>query len=332
MSQEKTIIADCLQKFAKRKILVVGDMMLDEFLWGKVHRISPEAPVPIVEVQEEEHFPGGAANVARNLRAMGSKVVIAGRIGRDEAGKRLTGLLRADKIGTAGLIASDQLPTTVKTRIVARPQQVARVDREKKLPLAGKDLAKLLAALPALIEASDAVIIEDYAKGFVTQPVADAVGEACVRHQKFLAVDPNPGNPLMWPGASVIKPNRNEAFAAAGIVPSDDLRVVDQIGEILLRKWKVPMLLVTLGEQGMRLFRRGQHPHQCPSTAQEVFDVSGAGDTAIATFALAMASGATPELATILSNHASGIVVGKLGTATLTRRELAASFGLGGVD
>jgi D-beta-D-heptose 7-phosphate kinase/D-beta-D-heptose 1-phosphate adenosyltransferase len=314
-----------VSRFKGRRIAVIGDVMLDEFIWGHVSRISPEAPVPIVEVQQEEFFPGGAANVARSLRALGARVELVGRIGNDAGGKQLRALLRAEGIGTRHLVVSQSVPTTVKTRIVARPQQVVRVDRERIVSLEPKDLSRALSAVEAAVTDADAVILEDYAKGFVVQPIATLAGKLCRGH-RLLTVDPNPKNPLHYPGASVIKPNRTEAFAAAGRLPTDDLGVCREVGAVLLKKWKVGMVLMTLGEHGMLLVRKGATPYLSPSKAQEVFDVSGAGDTAIAAFTLALSAGASPEDATEISNHASGVVVGKLGTAVVTPEELVASF------
>jgi D-beta-D-heptose 7-phosphate kinase/D-beta-D-heptose 1-phosphate adenosyltransferase len=321
-----------LRSAASRRLLVVGDVMLDEFVWGRVSRISPEAPVPVVEVQEETSYPGGAANVARNLRPFCAGVWLCGLVGEDAHAGRLGGLLKDEGIETGGLVVEAGRTTIVKTRIVARQQQVVRVDREKRLPLEGKTLEKACTVVEGLLGEVDAVIFEDYGKGFLNQALKDRVGEMARAAGKYIAADPNPQNPLDWSGVDLLKPNRSEAFAMAGVPdpgaaadPLQDAPLLG-VGAGLLEKWNLPGLLVTLGEHGMVLFRRGAQPYHTPTKAREVFDVSGAGDTAIALFTLAICAGASPEEAAEISNHASGIVVGKLGTATLTARELEDSF------
>lgn len=315
-----------------RRLLVIGDVMLDEFVWGKVARISPEAPVPVVEVQSESAYPGGAANVARNLRAFCAGVSICGLIGEDAQGRQLTGLLEAEGISTATLVVGADRPTTVKTRIVARQQQVVRVDREKRGLPTGATLADALEKISAILQDVDGVVLEDYGKGFLSQELKDAVCRKAKTAGKVVTADPNPGNPLDWSGVNLLKPNRLEAFAMAGKsdpgAAEDPLKdqALQDVGRILLDRWGLEGLLITLGEHGMMLFARGGEPYHTPTRAREVFDVSGAGDTAIALYTLAVCSGATASEAAEISNHASGVVVAKLGTATLTPDELLASF------
>ncbi len=312
--------------------MVVGDVMLDEFVWGKVSRISPEAPVPVVEVQSESCYPGGAANVARNLRPFCNGVQISGLVGRDSAASRLRALLVDEGIGIDGLIESSETPTIVKTRIIARQQQVVRVDREKRVAASNSAHDSAFEGLAALLPNVDGVIFEDYGKGFLTQSFVDRVSVMVIQAGKILTADPNPGNPLRWTGVTTIKPNRSEAFAMAGKTdpgaadnPLAD-RPLLEAGADLLEKFAIRSVLVTLSEHGMVLFDREKPPYHTPTRAKEVFDVSGAGDTAIALFTLALCSGATLQEAAEVSNHGSGIVVGKFGTATLTREELLASF------
>lgn len=325
-------IQHLLEQARKRRLLVVGDVMLDEFVWGKVSRISPEAPVPVVEVQRESSYPGGAANVARNLREFCAKVHISGLVGQDAQAKRLADLLREEGIATEGIIEAGHFETIVKTRIIARQQQVVRVDREKKGALPPEVVELAAERISALLPEVDAIIFEDYNKGFLTQELVDRVSAAASAAGKVITADPNPGNPLQWSGVTTIKPNRSEAFAMAG---RSDTGAADEplkdealleVGQILLEKLAVPSLLITLGEHGMILFDRSSPPYHTPTRAQEVFDVSGAGDTAIALFTLALSAGATLQEAAEISNHASGVVVGKLGTATLTVEELLASL------
>lgn len=322
-----------LQSFAKARILVIGDVMLDHFVWGNVRRISPEAPVPVVEVMRETLFPGGAANVARNLAEFTPHSFIMGRVGRDADATRLCSLLNEEGVSTGTLIVNDTLPTISKTRIAARQQQIVRVDRETLAPLTSSELSEVEQIVRDRLPELDALIIEDYGKGFVTQELVELLVRLTSGTGKLLTVDPSPRNPLNWQGVSLVKPNRLEAFAAAGVEdhhnpadPGSDPQLLE-VGRRLLEKWRVPNVLVTLGEQGMMIFSSGgTKPHHIPTRAREVYDVSGAGDTAIALLTLALASGMSLHDAAEVANHASGIVVGKLGTATLTPQELLEAF------
>ena len=321
-----------LRDFAHQHILVVGDVMLDHFIWGRVTRISPEAPVPVVEVHRESFFPGGTANVARNLRALTGRVTVLGCVGTDLAGQQLCDLLRADGVATTGLVTDADRPTTVKTRVVAQNQQIVRFDKEQTRPLSPALQQQLRQNFQAQLPAGAAVIFEDYGKGVLTQSVLNGLHRTAQRAGKITTADPNARHLLRYAGLTAITPNRSEAFAAAGLAnpPALDDVLADapllNCGAKLLRQWRPENLLITLGEHGMWLFRAGQAPHHIPTVAQEVFDVSGAGDTAIATLTLALAAGAQPVEAAELANHAAGIVVGKVGTATCTPDELRDSF------
>jgi D-beta-D-heptose 7-phosphate kinase/D-beta-D-heptose 1-phosphate adenosyltransferase len=318
--------------FATRRILVVGDLMLDEFIWGKVSRISPEAPVPIVNVTGESYYPGGAANVARNLKEFTAHVAIMGLAGQDAAGERLVGLLAEAGIGTAAVQCYPALETIRKTRVIAHNQQVVRVDRERKSALSGAETGRAVEQLDGMIAGVDAIVVADYGKGFVTQPLADHLCRRAREHGKILTVDPHPHTSLNWSGVTAVKPNRLEAFIAAGVPPSEPVTPVlaDEellaVGRRLRQRWQAENLLITLGENGMLLFSGDAPPIHMPTRAKEVFDVSGAGDTAIALLTLGLAAGATAAEAAELANRASGIAVGKLGTATVTLAELEASF------
>jgi rfaE bifunctional protein kinase chain/domain len=320
---------EIIGSFPRRKVLVLGDIMVDEFLWGKVSRISPEAPVPIVEVQKETCYAGGAANVARNLTEFTSHVSILGLVGQDAGARKMRELL--DDAGVTGqfLLEDPEFQTVVKTRVIARSQQMVRVDRERRYTLNVALREEGLRLLDAALASVDAVIVEDYGKGLLTQEFADEVCERIRKAGKLLLVDPNPRNPIHWSGATVMKPNRHEAFAAAGQIDEGPVEPVlkDEallsIGRKLLQAWNCEMALVTLSEHGMLLFQRDAQaaPYHAMRT-QQVFDVSGAGDTVIALFTLALASGATPEECVEIAVHASSIVVEKIGTATLTSTEL----------
>ncbi|MEI9998026.1 MAG: D-glycero-beta-D-manno-heptose-7-phosphate kinase [Verrucomicrobiota bacterium] len=331
-------LAEILAAFPRCRILVVGDVMLDEFLWGKVTRISPEAPVPIVDIQRRAAYPGGAANVARNLASLGAQTGLGGVIGEDEAGGRLLRLL-ADKTIDAGLLRRTPLrPTTHKTRVCAitrqlhdhldieDQQQIVRVDDETRAPLDAGSKRWLFDRLRAAIADHDAVILEDYAKGLIDQELVTLVIAEAKKHGTIVAIDPNPANPFDWSGATVLKPNRKEAFQSVGMPYSTDEEAVLRAGAMLQKRHTVRHVLITLGEAGMLLLEQGAKPYHTPTRAQEVFDVSGAGDTAIAAFTLALAAGANGIEAAEIANHAAGVVVGKLGTATLNVEELRDIF------
>lgn len=321
-----------LSAASKTRALVIGDVMLDHFIWGQVGRISPEAPVPVVDFDRESYIPGGAANVARNLSALGMPTEIFGAVGRDHPASQLKALLIEHHIGCDGLLANPRRSTSVKTRIVAHQQQVVRLDRETRAQLDAKSTRRLLDVLRAHLPDAAAVIVGDYGKGVVSQPLVDELKRLCRERGVWLSVDPKPVHHLDLVGLSLITPNRKEAFELANI--RDETRDANPLAdsnlmravEKLLLELKPVLLLITLGELGMLLCRADQKPFHIPTQAKEVFDVSGAGDTVIASFTLAIAAGASPVEAAILSNHAAGIVVGKIGTAVASPEELIASF------
>ena len=317
---------------SKTRILVVGDVMLDQFIWGSVGRISPEAPVPIVDFVRESYMPGGAANVARNLAALGSKCQLQSVVGKDRAAEQLHELLSAQRIGCKGLFQHAQRHTSIKTRIVAHQQQVVRVDRESKEELDTAATRGLIASVQRELTECDAVIVGDYGKGVVTQELLDALRDLARKYGIWLSLDPKPVHRLDVSHLSLITPNRKEAFELAGLPdttrhanPLQDRNLL-LVSKNLLSELQPALLLITLGEQGMLLCRREHAPFHIPTVAQEVFDVSGAGDTVIASFTLAIAAGASPIEAAIFSNYAAGVVVGKVGTATATPSELIASL------
>ncbi len=316
----------------KKRILVAGELILDEFIWGKVSRISPEAPVPVVEVVRESYNAGGAANVARNLREFLDDVHMLGLAGAGPHATKLRELLDSCGIHLDCVQHDPAYHTICKTRIIARHQQVVRVDREQPTPFTPAQREQALAQFRALLPSLDAVILEDYAKGLLDQSLADDLIRLARAAGKIVTVDPNPSNEVTWRGVTSVTPNRSEAFRSAGVPWSDPVDPVQddeallRVGARLLELWECESVLITLSEQGMMLFQPGHPPFHVPTRAREVFDVSGAGDTAVALFTVALGGGATAEEAAEISNHASGIVVGKLGTATVAREELLASF------
>jgi len=323
---------EILEQARSKRLLVIGDLMLDEFVWGKVGRISPEAPVPVVEVSSESFYPGGAANVARNLREFVDHVAVIGLIGSDRGGRQLLDLLAAKKIDTTDTIEDPDFRTIVKTRIIARNQQIVRVDREQVRSPSPAQVARIAENVRQRLAQTDGIILEDYGKGLLNADLVRQISDDAVAAGKIISADPNPRHPIEWKNVTVVAPNRNEAFLAAGLPLSDPIDPAEEdsalleVGEMLLKKWDTKLLLITLGEQGMMLFQKERPPHYIPTKARQVFDVSGAGDTAIALFTLALCCEATPAEAAEIANHGSAVVVGKVGTATVTREELAASF------
>ncbi len=316
----------------KTRVLVVGDVMLDQFVWGTVSRISPEAPVPVLNFQRESLMPGGAANVARNLAALQAQTEIFGVVGRDLPARQIRSLLQEQKVGCAGLLGNRARQTSVKTRVVAHQQQVVRIDRETNDGLSPVLTRQLLARLQPLLPDSAAIVVGDYGKGAVTQPLLEALKRLCSSRAIWLSLDPKPVHHLNLTGLSLITPNRKETFELANLPdetfnanPLADANLMRAAG-FILQEYRPALLLVTLGELGMVLCQHRQEPIHIPTVAKEVFDVSGAGDTVIATFTLAIAAGASPLEAALFSNHAAGIVVSKIGTATVTPEELLQSF------
>lgn len=321
-----------LHSTVKSRVMVVGDVMLDQFLWGHVKRISPEAPVPIVEFESESFMPGGAANVARNLTTLGASVELFGFVGRDDDAKRLRALLEEDNVNGSGLAMVSARMTTRKTRVVAHQQQVVRIDRETKAPASPRNTKRLLTAIEKDIDGTDAIVVVDYNKGVVTQELLEDLRALCRPRGIWLSLDPKPAHLLNISDLSLMTPNRAELFELAGlsdesqnINPLRDKNLMEAL-KVVQSQYQPALLLVTLSEQGMLLAQRRARPVVIPTAAREIYDVSGAGDTVIASFTAAIAAGASPLEAAIFSNHAAGLVVGKIGTATVTPNELIESF------
>lgn len=332
MSISRKRAAALAGRFARQRILVVGDLMLDHYIQGSVSRISPEAPVPVLHVSRERSVPGGASNVASNVRALGGRAGVAGVVGRDAHGRSLLRLLSRDEVDVEAVLRVPQVPTTVKTRVIADRQQVVRIDWERHVRLNARQSAEFCRRIERSLARATAVVVEDYSKGVVQQAVIDAVLRVARRRGLPVGLDPKDNYDLDVRGITLAKPNRKEAFAHAGEKdpgPADDPlqdRPLLKVAQILMEKWQPELLLITLGAHGMLLAGRGREVRHVPTRAREVFDLSGAGDTAIATCMLALAGGASFDEAAELANYASGVVVGKLGTATCTREELLASM------
>ena len=314
-------IRKTIANFKNAKVLVVGDLILDEFLWGDVSRISPEAPVPVVWVKKESFMPGGASNVANNLRSLGANVRLVGVIGNDERGAVLKGELEQKGIDISGILADDSRPTILKTRVVAQHQQVVRIDKESTDGLDLRLIKKITGYIKDVIDDIDALIIEDYGKGVITPALLASIVPFAKRKNKIISVDPKEEHFKYYKGISVITPNNHEAAKAVGfeIKDNDSLK---KAGAALLKKLGCKIALITLGENGMAVFQKNRPMKHIQTVAQEVFDVSGAGDTVIASYTLSLVAGAGPIESAYIANYAAGIVVGKVGIAVVTPDEL----------
>ncbi len=301
--------------------MVIGDLMVDEYIWGNVSRVSPEAPVPVVSVTSESLRLGGAGNVVNNIHTLGGKVLLAGIVGNDEMGRKVIHDLHKMGLETKGVIVEPERVTTVKTRIIAQHQQVVRYDREITRPIHPENIQQILSLLEGGINELDAVLVSDYGKGVICEPLMERVRSLTQRAGKILAVDPKVKNFPFFREVTIITPNHYEAAEATGrwIMSEEDLMTV---GRTLLQRLQVQSVLITRGEKGMTLFQHNGEVIHIPTMAKEVYDVTGAGDTVISVLTLAMAGGATAKEAAILSNIAAGIVVGEIGTATIKASEL----------
>ncbi len=318
-------LKNIINKLKKARVMVIGDLILDEFIWGNVSRISPEAPIPVVEVINESFMPGGAANVANNIRSLGGEVTLVGLIGRDSRGKTLNRLLKKKGVNIQGIIATPDRPTTLKSRIIAHRQQVVRVDKEKVEPISSKLLDKTLTKIKALSKNVDAFLIEDYGKGIIVPALIKEVVKIAKKKKIMVTVDPKENHIDYYKGVTAVTPNQFEAGKAIGIEIKDK-KSLYRAGKKLLDLLKAKAALITLGENGMCLFQKNGRVIHIPTMAKEVFDVSGAGDTVIGAFTLSLAVGADMEEAAYLSNYAAGIVVGKVGVAVATRSDLKAAL------
>ncbi len=311
-----------IERFSRARILVVGDVMLDHYIWGNVTRISPEAPVPVVSVTKENLLLGAATNVVNNIHALGGRVAVCGVIGRDDAGKQLVHLLRTQGVPTDGLIVEEGRPTTIKTRIIAHSQQVVRFDRETKGGIERDTHRRIFDFVSKQVhDGLDAIVLSDYCKGVVTKDLVRDIVRLANRKGVLVSVDPKVSHFGMYSGVTILTPNTKEASIGARIDIEDDKSLL-QAGALFLKRLKCKAVLITRGEHGMSLFERGGRVTHIPTVAQEVYDVTGAGDTVISTLTLAMAAGAGMVDAARISNYAAGIVVGVVGTATVRAEEL----------
>lgn len=320
-------IKTILDAFKDRRILVIGDLILDHYVWGRVTRISPEAPVPVVDVSRETYLLGGSANVANNIVSLGGAASVIGIVGDDMSGRVLVDMMKEKGFDCSGVFVENR-PTTVKTRVIAHSQQIVRFDREDRKYVRGKILKGILDHIKSVWRGHDAIIISDYRKGLVSAELIKGIRRITFSGPKggrmFIAVDPKMGHFDYYKGVSLITPNTLEAADGSGIEIKDDASLV-KAGKALMRRTGCEAVLLTRGENGMSLFEK-KHITHIPTVARQVYDVTGAGDTVISAFTLAYSSGASMEESAIIANHAAGIVVGEVGTAVTTTDRITASF------
>lgn len=315
-----------VQRFPQARILVIGDLILDHYIWGRVSRISPEAPVPVVQVNSETLQLGGAANVYNNVLALGGQADLCGVVGADEGGRRLLQQLGARRQGRGGVIIDPDRPTTRKTRVIAHNQQVVRFDVERRAELKSPIQKRIVRYVESRLREVSCLVVSDYAKGVVTASLMSELTRLAALRRLPLLVDPKVEHFSYYKGATVITPNHQETVQAAN-VQGDDERSISEAGEILRQRLGCQCVLVTRGEKGMSLFESDGGRWHIPTTARQVYDVTGAGDTVVGTLALALATGASFRDAAVLANHAAGIVVGRVGTATVTAQQLSEALG-----
>ncbi|MDQ1707744.1 MAG: D-glycero-beta-D-manno-heptose-7-phosphate kinase [Pyrinomonadaceae bacterium] len=318
--------AELLAALPQKRIVVLGDVMLDEFVWGHVTRISPEAPVPVVDIQRESVHLGGAANVLANVVALGAQAAVVGVVGKDSAGARLRASLKetCPQQPDSYLVVDESRPSTTKTRIIAHSQLVVRADREQRTPVNGNTEKRLLASLRDALRQADAFVVSDYDKGVVTPQILGDILQFAYDRVPVL-IDPKIRNFPYYRPASLITPNHHEALRLTNLEEDSDAGL-HHAARVIREKLSCDAVLITRGERGIMLLEGYNDPVFVGTTAREVYDVTGAGDTVIATLATALAAGATMLEAAYLANHAAGIVVGKVGTATASAAELLATF------
>jgi rfaE bifunctional protein kinase chain/domain len=316
-----TRIDEIFRQMEGKRIAVIGDLMLDRYIWGSVSRISPEAPVPVIDMENEQARLGGAANVAKNIKSLGGEPLLIGVIGADNSGKQLFEIIRESHFSTDGLVIDPSRPTTVKTRVIAHAQHVVRIDRELKADISHTIQEKILNVLRANIDSLDAIILEDYNKGVAVESLIRQIIQIGNEQKKIITVDPKFNNFFEYKHVTVFKPNRKEAEAVIGarMKNQDDIH---KTGQLLMKKLQARNVLLTLGENGMALFESDGSISHIPTWARTVADVSGAGDTVISTLTMALAARSSIREAATLANYAGGIVCGYVGIVPIDKTEL----------
>lgn len=322
---DKDLLRSYVDRFSRAKIFVIGDIIMDEYIWGDVSRISPEAPVPVVEVKEETKMLGGAANVIHNMATLGASPVLCGVVGKDPTGQEIINKIKSMGLNTEGIVQQEDRPTSVKTRIVARNQQVVRFDREMRGDISDKSMRSILKIIEKHLDNIDGIVVSDYGKGVISSALMKELRDLVRGASIIIAVDPKTGNFEYYHEVDVITPNHHEAgtFCRFDIVDEESLL---RAGLQMLADLNCRSVLITQGKEGMTLFEKSGETTHIPTVAKKVFDVTGAGDTVISTFALGLACGLDLKSSAILSNFAAGIVVGEVGTSTIKAEDLKSAI------
>ena len=314
-------LKEYIDRFSETSILVLGDIIMDEYIWGDVSRISPEAPVPVVDIRDETKMLGGAANVLNNITSLGGKSILCGVVGDDATGQEIVDRVKNLGLRIDGIVREPDRPTSIKTRVVAHNQQVVRFDRESRKKLESKSIKRILDFIRRMEDGYNAIIVADYGKGVISAELMEGLRGLVLKSKAFLAVDPKIGNFEYYQNVHVITPNHHEAGAFCRIEIVDE-ETLNRAGRQMLSELHCHSVLITRGKDGMSLFENSGEISHIPTVAQKVFDVTGAGDTVISTFCMGLASGMDPKTAAVISNFAAGIVVGEVGTSTVKADEL----------
>ena len=323
--RDKDKLVKSLDRFGSARVLVVGDIILDEYIWGSVSRISPEAPVPVVEVRKQTQMLGGAGNVVSNLVSLGAKPMLCGVVGDDQPGSMVLSKIKNMGLETDAIFIDKQRPTSVKTRVIAHSQQVVRFDRESKAPISRKILDQILERASSYLKSAHVIIVSDYGKGVISRELIEHLQALGGESEIPIIVDPKIGNFSYYKGVDILTPNNDEASSYCRFIIDDDKSLVNA-GHMLLDELQCGAVLITRGKYGMSLFEKDGSVTHIPAVAKEVYDVTGAGDTVVATLALGIAAGLDLPSSSIMANFAGGIVVGKVGTSTVSPSELKAAI------
>jgi rfaE bifunctional protein kinase chain/domain len=326
LAYEGKRLKEYIDKFSEARVLVIGDIIMDEYVWGDVSRISPEAPVPVVQVRSETKMLGGAANVIHNITTLGAKPTLCGIVGGDQTGKEILNKINKMGLNSDGIVIEQGRTTSIKTRVVARNQQVVRFDRESRTHIKPENTESLLSFIERNLDGLDAIVVADYGKGVITASLMEGLRKLIQDSSVIITVDPKTGNFEYYQGVDVITPNHHEAGAFCRFEIMDE-ETLAKAGKQILHELDCRSVLITQGKDGMTLFESGGEPNHIPTVAKKVFDVTGAGDTVISAFSLALASGLDLKSAAILANFAAGIVVGEVGTSAVSAEELKKIIG-----
>lgn len=320
------ILKEYIDRFSEARVLVIGDIIMDEYVWGNVSRISPEAPVPVVEVKRETKMLGGAANVIHNIATLGATPILCGVIGKDRTGREILDEIARMDLTSDGIITEEDRPTSVKTRVVAHDQQVVRFDRESRADIRPESIQRILKFIKKNLDNIDAIVVSDYGKGVVSAPLMKGLRQLVQDDSVVIAVDPKTGNFEYYYGVNVITPNHHEAAIFCRFEVFDQETLI-RAGNHMLRELNCRSVLITQGKEGMTLFENGGDITHIPTLAKKVYDVTGAGDTVIGTFSLGLATGLDLRSAAIISNFAAGIVVSEVGTSAVSAEDLKKAIG-----